>query len=210
MTIDKRNRIILASASPRRRELLELVNVEFEVIPADVDESMDEGEEPGNAVMRLAELKASCVADKYTDRFILAADTIVVYSNSNSDSQDSVVNEILGKPNNLDEALMTLNKLNGVEHKVMTAFCLCAKSEDLSITRLVETVVKFRNLTEGEIQDYLETGEGDDKAGAYAIQGIGGSLVEYIRGSYHNVVGLPTAQVIEELKSYGLWFGYKQ
>ena len=180
------NKIILASASPRRKELLETAGAEFEIIVADVDESVPEGTKPGDAAVMTAEKKAVAVAENHKDSIVIGADTIVVAEG-----------KILGKPADKDDAYRMLTMLSGVEHKVITGVCLACG--DKKITFAQESKVKFYDLTADEINAYVETGEPMDKAGAYGIQGRGCVLVEKIEGDYFNIVGLPVARVMKEL-----------
>lgn len=175
-------RLVLASQSPRRRELLSLLPWNFMVRPADIDESPLKGESPAAYVLRLASEKARVVAGQYeTPGLVLGADTIVVCGQ-----------EILGKPSVKMPASTMLGKLSGRTHQVMTAIALC--KEHACHTRLVTTEVTFRFLSNEDISWYIDTGEPDDKAGAYGIQGLGGRFVERIDGSYSSVVGLPMVE----------------
>lgn len=180
------NKIILASASPRRKELLETAGAEFEIIVADVDESVPEGTKPEDAAIMTAEKKALAVAESHKDSVVIGADTIVVAGE-----------KILGKPTDKTDACRMLSMLSGVEHKVITGVCLAC--EDKKITFAQVSKVKFYDLTDDEINAYVETGEPMDKAGAYGIQGKGCVLVEKIEGDYFNIVGLPVARVMKEL-----------
>lgn len=170
--------IILASGSPRRRELLTSVGLNFEIYRPDVDETRKPGEEPADYCRRLAGLKAEAGAQKFPESLIIAADTIVF-----------VDGQILGKPSDREDALRMLRLLSGREHEVITG--LAVWNAGALTVRDVHTLVKFRELTEAEIEAYYETGECDDKAGAYAVQGRGALLIEGVRGDYYNVVGLP-------------------
>lgn len=184
-------RLILASASPRRAELLRAAGIEFDVMPADVDEAMDPEDWPDGYVRRVAQLKAEAVIPHAPGRAILGADTIVI-----------VDNQVLGKPVDADEARRMLRLLSGREHTVMTAVCLvnpAAESGRIQ-TKVVRTTVEFGPLSEGDIDWYVASGEPLDKAGAYAIQGLASRFVTRIDGSYSNVVGLPVATVYELCK----------
>ncbi len=182
--------LILASASPRRAELLTRLNLTFEVIPADVDESFTTQDDPFDLVRRLSTAKAEAVAKDHPEALVLAADTVVVYRD-----------EIMGKPKSKDENLEFINRLSGHTHAVFTghAFVLGDKRAD----RVVQTAVRFRKLSDGEIERYVETGEGLDKAGGYAIQGYGSALVREVRGCYFNVMGLSVPNVAELAQSFG-------
>ena len=182
--------LILASASPRRRQLLSeaLPELEMTVEPADIDERRFYKEPARDYVMRMATRKAIHVAGKHPGgrRWILGADTIVVH-------QD----RILGKPHNTEEARQMLLLLSGDVHVVMTAVCLI-KGEQMR-TLVCETQVKFVRLSPEIIKSYIDSGEPMDKAGAYGIQGRAGAFVEWINGSYTNVVGLPLTQTVSLL-----------
>ena len=193
--------LLLASASPRRRELLEQAGVKFEIVNHDFDEAILENELPLSAVERIARHKAEDVAQRFPDRIVLAADTIVVLEKTFSVNKD----RILGKPGGSDEAILMLNDLQARKHLVITAFCLRAVTMGINVVRAVTSVVEFRSLSAAEIDAYVKTGEPLDKAGAYAVQGKGGVFVKSIQGSYSNIVGLPICEVIEELKRYDLW-----
>jgi len=189
------NNIILASASPRRRELMSQVGIKFDVIPSNVDEEPLDGETPEEHVLRLAAEKARDVAgrmDGAGERWVIGSDTIVV-----ADS------EIMGKPADRRDAVNMLKKLSGREHRVITAYCIINSDSRDELRRCVETLVRFRHLKDSEIEAYVDSGEPMDKAGAYAIQGLGSFMVEEIRGSYSNVVGLPICQVVEDLENVG-------
>ncbi len=183
-------KLILASASPRRRELLTNLNFPFEVVPADIDESFSTQDEPFDLVRRLSVTKAAKVAETYPDALVLAADTVVVYRD-----------EILGKPETAEENLDFITRLSGHTHEVFTGHALVLG--DKRADRVVQTAVRFRKLSEGEIERYVATGEGMDKAGGYAIQGYGSALVREVRGCYFNVVGLSVPNVAELAQTFG-------
>jgi len=182
------NRLILASKSPRRYELLKQVGLDFEVIPSGVVEDFFNTESPREHVIRLAEAKAREVASKYPDRWVVAADTIVYINGS-----------ILGKPKCREEAAGMLRRLSGQEHWVLTGFSVCHSEKGESDREAVQTLVRVKPLTSAEIEWYVQTGEPLDKAGGYAIQGIGSFMIESIQGSYTNVVGLPVCELIQML-----------
>ena len=185
------DRIILASASPRRAELLRAAGIEFEVMPAHVDETARQGESPHAYVRRVAEAKASAVAGRGKSWPVLAADTTVV-----------VGGRMLGKPADDADATRMLRLLSGRAHEVVTGVALSCRS---SLTTSVEsTEVEFAALSQDEIAWYVTTGEPKDKAGAYAIQGYASRFITRIAGSYSNVVGLPIALVYDMLKASGL------
>ena len=181
-------RLILASESPRRRELLAAVGVPFRVIPSGVDETPRRGEPPSRFVRRAALDKAESVASLHPSSFVLSADTIVVADG-----------RILGKPSDRAEARRMLSRLAGREHKVYTAVCLLADGHGYRDLGTEVTRVRFRPLTAAEIAAYARTGECDDKAGAYAAQGAGMLLIDRVVGSFTNVVGLPMTRVVAML-----------
>ena len=185
-------KIILASASPRRVELLSSAGIEFEVIPGDVSEEILTGETPEDYVERLARAKAEDVARKTGGRFFIGADTIVLCDG-----------EIMGKPEDSADAERMLNKLSGIPHEVITGFAVYDKERDGVIADTVRTRVYFKQLRNEEIRAYIATGCPFDKAGAYAIQGGAAHMVEKIEGSYTNVVGLPLCEVVEILRRMG-------
>ena len=185
-------RLILASKSPRRYELLKQVGLDFEVIPSSVKEDFVQKESPADHVIRLAEAKARDVARQYPGHWVIAADT-VVYING----------PILGKPKDREEAVEMLHRLSGREHWVLTGYSVCHLEKRKNDKEAVQTAVKVKGLTPGEIEWYVQTGEPFDKAGGYGIQGIGSFMIESIRGSYTNVVGLPLCELIQMLSRLG-------
>jgi len=187
-----KNGIILASKSPRRYDLLKQLGFSFDVIPSTVSEDILEKESPREHVSRLAEAKGLDVGGQNPDRWVVAADTIVFIDGA-----------ILGKPKDKEEAIEMLSRLSGQEHRVMTAFSVCHRGKGTQDRNLVETVVKVKSLMPAEIEWYVKTGDPFDKAGAYAIQGVGSFMIESIRGSYTNVVGLPMCELIEMLVRLG-------
>lgn len=182
-------KIILASASPRRRELMVLITTEFEIITADVDETIEDGTSPSDAVMMLSYKKAKAVSDIHEGRTVIGADTVVVC--------DDV---ILGKPENRENAKEMLSMLSGRSHQVLTGVTIT--DGEKTDTFFVSSDVTFFTLTEEEINSYAESGEPDDKAGAYAIQGKGSLFVEKINGDYFNIVGFPVSEVNRHLKVF--------
>lgn len=186
------SRIILASASPRRQELLASAGIAFRVVPGDIDETPHPGEEPAPHVVRLAEEKAREASARADGRFFIGADTIVLLDG-----------EILGKPCDESEAAVMLRKLSGRMHHVITGFAIIDHESDRIVRRTVSTEVYFRPVSDTEIAAYIATGCPLDKAGAYAIQGGAASMVEKINGSYTNVVGLPLCEVVEVLRGFG-------
>ena len=187
-----RNRVILASKSPRRYELLKQVGLEFDVIPSGIEEDFVKGESPRKHVLRLAEAKALDVGNQHPGRWVVAADTIVYVDNS-----------ILGKPKSREEAKKMLRRLSGKEHRVLTGFSVHHLEKRKGDREAVQTVVKVKKLTQAEMEWYVKTGEPFDKAGGYAIQGIGSFMIESIKGSYTNVVGLPVSELMQMLSRLG-------
>jgi septum formation protein len=185
--------LILASASPRRRELLQQAGVPFTVIPSTTNEQIRSGESPEVYARRVAREKATDVAAHQAGNWVLGADTIVAIDDT-----------ILGKPRDVADGFRMLRLLSGRPHRVMTAFVLLDPNGQAYASQIVTSHVKFKILTETRIRDYLATGEPFDKAGAYAVQGIGAALVEKVEGSYTNVVGLPLDEVLAVLHSAGL------
>jgi septum formation protein len=184
-----KNKIILASASPRRSELLESAGIRFDVVPGHIDETPFAGEQPVAHVLRLAEEKAREVAGREEARYFIGADTIVVCAG-----------EIMGKPRDGADAERMLAKLSGVAHEVITGFALFDKEQQAAVRQAVTTRVYFKALDLAEIRAYIATGCPLDKAGAYAIQGGAAYMVERIEGSYTNVVGLPLCEVVAALR----------
>ncbi len=192
---DTNHRIILASASPRRKELLEAIGVQFIVRPSEVEELMDPDEIPEDQVQRLAFEKASDVAKRYPESWVLGADTIVV-----------IDGRILGKPSDRTEAKYMLSTLSGKTHTVFTGYAILNLSfPGSNIIGFSRSEVLIRQLTRDEIKGYVDTGEPMDKAGAYAIQGVGAAIVEKVYGSYTNVVGLPLCEVGRDFKKLGIF-----
>jgi septum formation protein len=175
--------LVLASASPRRAELLRTAGIRFEVVAADVDERQHDGEDAEAYVRRLATAKATHVAAAHRGRPVLGADTTVV-----------VDGEVLGKPRDAAEAASMLRRLSGRSHNVLTGVCLIG-ADGRTEAAVASTTVEFRPLTAAEIATYVASGEPMDKAGAYAIQGGAGPFVTRIDGDYDNVVGLPVALI---------------
>ena len=193
----REDRIILASQSPRRKYLLENAGLVFEVMPSQLDENSIGLSTPAHYVKELAEAKAQEIAEKHSHSWVIGADTIVMLDD-----------QILGKPASEDEARSMLRQLSGRVHQVYTGVCICCRSRGRSWSETVVTDVRFKHLTDAEIDWYIQSGEPFDKAGAYAIQGLGTFLVRRISGSYTNVVGLPVCEVIEYLIQNGI-IGFK-
>jgi septum formation protein len=185
--------LLLASASPRRRTLLEQIGVRFTVVASDLPEKPLPQEAADQFVQRMARDKALAVAAGRGGVWVLAADTVVV-----------VGDEMLGKPSNGDEARRMLARLSGVEHRVLTGVVLVAPDGSVCDSSTVSTTVRFRAISEEEIDAYVASGEPLDKAGAYAIQGAAARFVEDVFGSYTNVVGLPLDEVRSLLHRHGL------
>ncbi|WP_416729093.1 Maf family protein [Fictibacillus sp. JL2B1089] len=186
-------RLILASASPRRYELLSLTLLPFETYPSTLEEKMDLSLTPSQLVESLAEQKAADIFTQKPDCVVLGADTIVSYQNNR-----------LGKPKDRIEAAEMLRMLSGQTHEVYTGVCLIDQTKKVIFS--VKTSVTFYTLDENTIDWYLNTGEPFDKAGSYGIQGSGSLLVEKIDGDYFNVVGLPISKVVRSLKDFGFSF----
>jgi septum formation protein len=178
--------IILASQSPRRDYLLSQAGITFTVIPSNVDETTVPISAPETYVKDLAEAKANDVSAKHPDSWVIGADTIVLINDT-----------ILGKPDSRNAARNMLKQLSGKSHHVYTGYAICCKSKAQMFSNTVKTEVVFKDLSDDEIEWYIHTKEPFDKAGAYAIQGLGTFLVRRINGSYTNVVGLPVCEVIE-------------
>ena len=208
--------IILASASPRRKELLERLGFNVKVIPSSVDELRLESESPENFAKRIAREKVLTVVNRLQTtlypsgepgvpprpsglsrsvgetRWVIGADTIVV-----------IDGRILGKPKDTTEAAEMLSSLSGNTHRVISGFCIHDLKKDKEGVQAVSTDVRFKRLTPAEVEKYIAVGESMDKAGAYAVQGVGAYLVDSIVGSYTNVVGLPLCQMVEMMEEMG-------
>lgn len=187
--------VILASASPRRRELLALIGIAHEVRPADIDESYLDGETPHAHAERLARGKAAAVAAAHPEAVTIGSDTIVV-----------VDGRVLGKPRDVAHAQVMLRMLSGRSHEVMTGVAATWRGRTMSG---VETVgVTFRELDAGDIDAYIATGEPMDKAGAYGIQGFGATIVTRVQGDYFAVMGLPLNRLVRQLEALGLRYAF--
>ena len=189
------DQLVLASASPRRRELLQQIGLEFQVIPSLAEEHVLAGETPEEHVVRLSLDKATEVAnrDNVSGRWFIGSDTIVLCDN-----------QILGKPRDEVHAATMLKQLSGREHQVLSGYAVIDRQTGEQRTEAVSTRVWFRQLTVAEITGYIATGEPADKAGAYAIQGLGICFVARIEGSYTNVVGLPLCKLTLAMKELGV------
>jgi len=189
MTLSLSFPFILASASPRRKDLLRSAGLKFKIIPAHTDETYRKGETPAVHVQRLSRDKANAVAANHPKSLVLGADTIVVIDGL-----------ILGKPKNKKQAQDMLQRLSHRTHTVYTGFTLVCRNTGLLKTRVVRSSVQFKNITPDEMDWYVNCDEPYDKAGGYAVQGRGAYFIKAIRGSYTNVIGLPLCEVLEELK----------
>ena len=178
--------IILASNSPRRKEILKNAGINFEIITSDIDETFDSNKTIIENSLEVAKKKGIAVFKNHQDKIVISADTIVVFNN-----------KVYGKPKDLDESYEMIKELNGNTHEVITSVCII--NDNLIDEFSVFSFVTFKELSEKEIVDYVNTKEGLDKAGAYGIQGIGKSLILKFEGEYENIVGLPIKEVLEHL-----------
>jgi len=188
-------RVILASQSPRRRELLRQIGIAHEVLPADIDESYLPHEVPAAHAERLAREKALRLANAHPDALVIGADTIVV-----------IDGEVLGKPGDAEHAVVMLTRLSGRTHEVHTAQAVAWKGRVVSSVERVE--VTFRPLTPSVARAYVATGEPMDKAGAYGIQGFGATFVERIHGDYFAVMGLALGALVQLLRDVGIRYDF--
>lgn len=192
---DKEPRIILASSSPRRADLLRVIGVDFEVAPSQVQERPHAGEAPADYITRLARAKVVGIARKREQGLVIGADTIVVLDG-----------KILGKPSDAAEAAEMLRSLSGRWHAVMTGVALYDIGSRQEVADYDKTLVRFGQLNEREIEWYIKSGESMDKAGAYGIQGLASLFIEEIAGNYFNVVGLPLPLVYRLARRLGYSF----
>jgi septum formation protein len=192
MTISLSAPLILASASPRRQELLRAMDLKFKIIPAHINEIYLAGESPRQHVKRLSGDKAMVIARKYPKAWVLGADTIVVIDGL-----------ILGKPKSQTQAREMLRKLSGREHKVFTGFTIAHVDAEVYQTKVIQSSVRFKTISPREMEWYIACDEPYDKAGGYAVQGKGACFIQSIRGSYTNVIGLPLCEVLEAFKKLG-------
>jgi len=190
--------IILASSSPRRKELLERIGLNFEVEASGYNEGILPDKDHHEIARRISFEKAKLVADRHNNALVIAADTFIVFDGG-----------IFGKPHTETEARKMLEILNGKSHLVITGFSIIDTTENKTLSRSVETKVYLRELTHSEIDNYVRSHEPLDKAGAYAIQGLGAAIVERIEGDYFNVIGLPLCELTEALKDFGIHVLYK-
>jgi len=186
-------KIVLASASPRRREILEITGLKFDVCPSEYSEDLTLSLKPHKLAKFLSLKKAEEVAQKYPDSIIIAADTFIYFKN-----------RLLGKPDTPEDAEKMLELLNGKVHSVITGFTVLDTGDGRIVSQSVATKVSFRKLSAEEIRAYIKSGEPLDKAGAYAVQGLGAVFIERIEGDFFNVVGLPLSALTECLKKFGV------
>lgn len=184
--------IILASTSPRRKELLEKIGLKFKIVASNYEEKMDVKLKPKELAKYLSLQKAKCVAKEHKNAIVIAADTFIVFND-----------EILGKPKSEDDARKMLRKIQGKPHSVITGFTII--SDGKAVSKAVETKIFVRKLNSKQIDKYIKSENLLDKAGSYAIQeGLGSIIVEKIEGDYYNVVGFPLIELTEELKKFGI------
>ena len=183
------NKIILASASPRRRELMAHISTNFQVIPSNVEEIVPENISPLEQAEYLALIKAKDIAKDYPENIVIGADTCVIAENM-----------VLGKPKDKADAKKMLNMLSSKVHQVVTGCAICNGEKTVSFSNITD--VEFYDLSQEEIEDYINTDEPYDKAGGYGIQGKAAIFVKAIKGDYFNVVGFPIAQLNKELKKF--------
>jgi septum formation protein len=181
--------IILASTSPRRKQLLKQLGLDFTVVPSDIEEKLNPRLKPRHQVEALALQKAKAVAPKFADAIIIGADTLVAFGD-----------DVIGKPKNVRDAKHMLKKLRGRQHLIVTGFALIDTATNRTIIKSIETKVWFRKISPQEITSYIEKEKPFDRAGAYAIQALGAIFVEKIEGDYFGAVGLPIFLLAKELK----------
>jgi septum formation protein len=192
--LTQNRKIVLASASPRRKELLEKMGLTFQVDASESNESLHPGLKPEDMAKTISREKVLKVASRYPDAVIIAADTFGVFRG-----------KIIGKPSTADEAKRILSALSGKSHRVITGYTIVDTKNGRTITDSVETRVYFKKLAPEEIDNYVNSGEPLDKAGAYGIQGLGSIIVEKIKGDYYNVMGLPICALAESLKNFDIF-----
>ena len=191
--INQNSQIILASESTRRKFLLENAGLRFTIVPSRINEEDFRESDPENHVKMLANAKAADVAQKYPDRWIIGADSIVLINKT-----------VLEKPKSIADARRMLNLLSGNTHMVLTGYAIVCEKQSHFFSSVVTTQVTFKALTHEEIEWYIHTTEPYDKAGGYAIQGLGSFMIRSFNGSYSNVVGLPVCEVIDHLYQQGV------
>jgi septum formation protein len=187
-----RERIVLASGSPRRRELLHMIGLSFEVAVPSIDETLRPDADPSSFVMNLAMKKALSVAENFPSALLIGADTVVVLDG-----------RVLGKPEDPGDAERMLRALSGRTHTVYTGVALLDAGSGLKSTAFEMSLVTMKELTDTEIRSYVRTGEPMDKAGSYGIQGVGGIFITNIKGCFFNVMGLPVGRLYDMLKEFG-------
>ena len=187
-------KLILASASPRRREILKLTGLKFSVCASSYEENLDLPLRPRELARYLSCKKAEAVTNKHRNAIVIAADTFIVFRD-----------RLLGKPRNEKDAEKMLNMLNGKRHSVITGFTIIDTGNNKTLSRSVSTMVYFKKLSRAEIRAYVRTKEPLDKAGAYAVQGLGAVFIEKINGDFFNVMGLPLCALTESLKKFGIY-----
>ncbi len=185
------SKLVLATLSPRRKELFEKFNIDYLAVASDIVEEFESDDEPLQYAMRMAFFKAYSVSKLYENHIVIGTDTIVVYNN-----------EILEKPKDQKDAFRMLKILSGNEHRVISGISIINLASGIKIVDYDITKVRFRNLSDDKILKYIDTNESLDKSGGYGIQGFGGLLVESIAGSYYNVVGLPLVKLDELLMKH--------
>ncbi|MBI2613340.1 MAG: septum formation inhibitor Maf [Candidatus Levybacteria bacterium] len=186
-------KIILASESPRRKEILKKAGLKFKIVKSNFEEYVNSDLKPANLVKKLSLEKATAVYENHEDSIIIAADTVVVCRG-----------KILGKPKNNQDAKDMLEFLSNKSHLIITGFAIISSDLKKPITKSEQTKVYMRKITKKEIESYVKTGEPKDKAGAYAIQGIAKKFIKIVEGDFSNAVGLPIQSVLKELKKMGI------
>ena len=185
--------VILASGSPRRREIVESLGIPFRVVTSGVSEDIEDGFSPEEIVRKLADRKAKAVAASLQEGLVIGSDTTIAFDGS-----------VLGKPADAEEAIRMLQRLRGQEHEVLTAVAIVNVETGRTECGVETTRVVMRNYSDDEVKNYVDSGEPMDKAGSYAIQGKGGALVESIDGPLENVIGLPRDLLVELLAAFGV------
>ncbi|MBQ3677962.1 MAG: septum formation protein Maf [Succinivibrio sp.] len=184
-------KLILASGSPRRKEFISHLGIDFDVEIPNIDESPVQGETPSELVLRLSRLKADFISQKHSDSVVVAADTVVCFNGM-----------ILGKPSSREDAFNMIKMLQGQTHTVYTG--VTVQKGNLKRSKVVSTEVTFDSMDDEFIRNYVASGECDDKAGAYAIQGMASMFISQVKGSVSSVVGLPINEVVKYLREFGL------
>ena len=187
--MEKMNKVILASQSPRRKELLALLNIEYEAIPADIDEEINPDNDLVKEIEKLSYQKANHIFKDHKDSLVIGADTIV-----------KINNQVLGKPKTYEQAKQMLAMLSNSTHEVVTGVTIISGNEVETFSEIAK--VTFYPLTEQEIDEYVKTNEPMDKAGAYAIQGIGAKFIKRIEGDYYTIMGLPIGELYHRLQKF--------